>query len=292
MNIDCISVSDKRGLERVYVLLNSIKHIKKPDTTISYRLVIEDVDDRVREYFSDLESDDFKIEYYNTLRFKEHINPPHRNYFYYVRLLFPTYFKDIDKILYLDTDLVFVQKGIENIWNIDLTDKSIAAVTDIPVNVAQCLRTELNQTKTKDYFNSGVMLMNLKRMRDTGKARQLVRWCFSWDRSILNPTIMDQTLMNYLFRDDVVYMQYKYNDYSLMLSNGVLDVCKKYLNIVYGYEEPPESIKDAVVIHFLGELKPWEEDARKEQMFPYRAAAKEIWNKIFEQYGKKWEIQQ
>ena len=291
MTIDLISVSDKRGLERVYVLLNSIKSIKEADTIINYRLVIEGVDDKVKQYFNDLQSDDFKIEYIDTQWFKERINPPYRNYFYYVRCLFPLYFDKLDKLLYLYTDLVFLQKGIEQLWSKDVTNYSIAAITDIPVNEASCLRPQLNQTKTKNYFNSGVMIMNLKRIRETGKADQLAEWCLFWDKNTLRAIIMDQTLLNYIFRDDVLYLEYKFNDYSLMVSRGVLNETKRYLKKQYGYEEPPNSVKDAIILHFLGELKPWEENKNKQYLFPYRAAYVEIWNKIENQLGKKWEIQ-
>ena len=31
---------------------------------------------------------------------------------------------------------------------------------------------------------------------------ELATWCLAWNTTILNPLIMDQTLLNYLFRND------------------------------------------------------------------------------------------
>lgn len=291
MRLDLCSVSDVGGIERVYILLNSIKQTKQDDTIINYRLVMDVVDDKVKQYFKQLQSDDFTIQYIDANWFKQRINPPHRNYFYYIRLLFPTYFKDVDKLLYLDTDLVFLQKGIEQLWNTDITNYSVAAVVDIPVNKARVLTFELRQTKAKEYFNSGVLLMNLKRIRQKKLDIELTTWCLAWNTTILNPLIMDQTLLNYLFRDEVKYLDYKFNDYSLMVSNGVHNCCRDYLKQKYGYQQLPHSVKNAIVLHFLGQLKPWQNDPKREGMFPYMKVAQQIWKNIKQELGKK-EIQQ
>mgnify|MGYP003319475881 CR=1 FL=1 len=113
MNINVASVSDKKGLDRVYILLNSLKQTKQNDTIVNYYLIIEDADDEVKKYFLDIVNVDFRIQIIDTSWFKQRINPPQNSYLYYVRCLFPAYFKGLDKLLYLDTDMVFLQEGVE-----------------------------------------------------------------------------------------------------------------------------------------------------------------------------------
>lgn len=294
MRIDVASVSDKNGLDRVYILLNSLKKTKKDDTVIHYRLVLEDLNDEVKQYFKDLQSEDFVIQYIDTDWFKQRINSPRWSYLYYVRCLFPTYFKSLDKLLYLDTDAVFLQGGVECLWETDITNYSFAAVSDIMVNIFPNLRAEKNNCETEFYINSGVCLFNLKRMRQNDKAKELVNWVFDWKLNLLKPYLMDQSLLNYLFRNgEIKQLDFKYNDYSLVLNKYVFPSVSNYLKQKYGYQEPIQSVKDAVIIHFLGEMKPWKKNNEKtESISPYVQVCKQVWKKVVEELGKKDEAKE
>lgn len=280
MNIDVVSVNDKNGLDRVYMLLNSLKKTKQDDTVVNYYLFVEDVDDEVKQYFKDLISADFRIQIEDTSWFKERINSPYRTYLYYVRCLFPSYFTWLDKILYLDTDIVFLQNGVEQLWETNVDNYSLGAVSDITVNYFKPLaKIEKDPTKTKDYFNSGVLLMNLKRIREANKHKQLQKWMLKWNLKELKPSTMDQTLLNYIFREDEVnYLDYKYNDYSLVITKTVYSVFKQKLN---KYSEPIQSVKDAIILHFLGELKPWRKDFNNvKHISSYPKQLEEVWKEI------------
>ena len=102
MIIDIFSVSDKNTLDIIYVMLNSIKHCKDKETIVHYYLIIEDCDDDVKEYFSDLVSDDFSISFIEARNYEQCINPPDRSYLYYMRCLAPFIFKDIKHNYYLN----------------------------------------------------------------------------------------------------------------------------------------------------------------------------------------------
>ena len=294
MKIECISVSDKNGLDRVYILLNSLKQTKQKETVVEYRLVIEGLDEETKQYFADLQSQDFIIDYIDSGWFRQRINSPRWSYLYYVRCLFPTYFTCLDKLLYFDTDLVFLQEGVEELWNEDVKNYSLAAVSDIMVNIFPNLRTEKENCETSLYINSGVCIFNLKRMRQIGKAKQLANWVFDWKSNLLQPYLMDQSLLNYLLRNgEIKQLKYKFNDYSLVLNDYVFPFVKKYLKQTYGYQEPVNSVKDAVILHFLGQMKPWKQNNQKtEAISPYAPACKEIWKNIKKQLGKEDEVKE
>lgn len=72
-----------------------------------------------------------------------------------------------DKLLYLDIDIM-IANDIRQLWNIDVTDYEYAAVKE----KYGCWLIR------PDYFNAGMLLMNMAMIRETGllvKARELIR---------------------------------------------------------------------------------------------------------------------
>ena len=297
MQIDLFSVNDKNGLDRVYVLLNSVKKTKLPDTTIHYRLIIEGVDDSIKQYFSDLQSEDFKIEYFDTEWFKQRINVPTEglycssNYYTMVRCLCPSYFKQLDKVLYLDTDIVLLQRGIEELWETDITDYYMAGCEDIIVTRFERLQCQrVNSKNRTSYINGGVILFNFKLIREAGLDVVLAKWCQNWNYEQLKPYYLDQTLLNYICRDKIKYVDYKFNDISLVTSVVVYKLQQQYLKQKYGYPYPVNSINDAVILHFLGDGKPWREV--NQRVYPYYPVAKQVWKAIQKELKKNEEAKE
>ena len=287
--IDCFSVNDKNGLNRVYMLLNSLKLTKQKDTVINYRLILEDLTEETKQYFADLQSEDFNIQFIDIDWFKQRIHLPEKdfkvpaNYYTMVRCLCPAYFKQVDRMLYLDTDMVFLQGGVEELWNTNIDQYYIAGVEDIMIMHWQQMKFEKENTKNETaYINAGMTLMNFKLIREVGLDKELVEWCQNWKNDELKPHWLDQTLLNYLFRGKIKLLDFKYNDYSLVISSAVMNIVKKHLKQLYDYDEPVNSVKDAVIIHFLGDLKPWKEQKQIKYYFcyPYRTAAKKIWQNL------------
>ncbi len=72
-----------------------------------------------------------------------------------------------DKLLYLDIDIM-IANDIKQLWDIDVTDYEYAAVKE----KYGCWLIR------PDYFNAGMLLLNMARIRETGllkKARELIR---------------------------------------------------------------------------------------------------------------------
>ena len=72
-----------------------------------------------------------------------------------------------DKLLYLDIDIM-IANDINKLWGIDVTDYEYAAVKE----KYGCWLIR------PDYFNAGMLLMNMAKIRETGllaKARELIR---------------------------------------------------------------------------------------------------------------------
>lgn len=158
------------------------------------------------------------------------------------------YVTDLDKIIYFDCDIV-CQLDIAELWNIDLQGKSIAAVPDNhALNYKETGKKVSHPREIKlwdflgihyeKYFNSGVMVMDLKKLREENFMQRVedayatFRECFVYN---------DQDCLNYLFTDDMVVLPEKFNHV-------------RFKNV--SKEELPGQ-----VWHFAT-LKPWEEYLR------------------------------
>lgn len=78
------------------------------------------------------------------------------------RCYFSSILPQEDKVIYLDTDLV-IYNSLQELWDLDLTNYALAAVEDTnAINKFQ--RPFMNSLS--NYFNSGVLVMNLKYFRE------------------------------------------------------------------------------------------------------------------------------
>ena len=285
------STTSTDRLDKVYVLLNSIKKNKQPDTEIAYTLFVKFTPDKdanyCYEYFKSLISDDFSISIQDVDIFKELVNMPYRDHMYYAKCLFADYFEDLDRVLFLDVDLAFVRPGIEALWIQDITDYYLGAVIDPTWQYCPYYKHDLINTKTKNYFNAGVILFNLKALREYGKDKQLREWCDRWHFRELQYICFDQTLLNYLLKDKVKLINFKYNNTLLASLGCAKNAYTYYLNSV-GYLDPLDSLDQAVVMHFCGSKKPWDAEALRcsEAEYPYKEEAIKYWADIYNCYKK------
>lgn len=162
----------------------------------------------------------------------------------YYRLILPYVLEeDVEKILYLDCD-VLVRKNVAEFYDYDMGQKMILGVTDI----------EEEQHKTRlqlqTYINAGVLVMNMKLIRTRftleellGKMLQLLQ-----NQSL---TCGDQDIINILFQDVLMVTDYRMNFQRV--------VHKKYILL------HKEEVREAVVVHFITADKPWKET----YCFPY-----------------------
>lgn len=161
--------------------------------------------------------------------------PNIRSRFSYMALLRVCYTKimpDVDLVLQLDVDTVCVD-GVDGVWDTDLRGQWCAMCDEV-----------LGTFKPYGprYYNAGVALMDLKRMREDGADDQLV--AFLNAREV---PYVDQDAFNYFHR--IADMDPRYNE------------C-----FVTGYSETP------AIVHFAG-IKDWQTSrraARREYVRKYR----------------------
>lgn len=160
---------------------------------------------------------------------------------------------DVDKLLYLDGDII-VQSDLSELENIDFTEREYGAV----VEDSGVLYSEtLIRQNIPGYFNSGVMLLNLDALRKNKIPEKLVEEKFnSQDNSL-----MDQHVLNIVFKDHVKSLPHKYNLLYMNLiraryfySLSIDDINAKYSMDYKTWEDMRER---AAVIHYSSFDKPW-----------------------------------
>ena len=87
----------------------------------------------------------------------------------YFRLFLPTLYPQYDKVLYLDSDIV-VNADVAELYNIDIGDNLVGAAPDEVVGFTPIFREYVEKVvgvrTYKHYFNAGVLIMNLKELRE------------------------------------------------------------------------------------------------------------------------------
>lgn len=89
------------------------------------------------------------------------------------RSLLPGLRPDLNRVLYLDCD-VLVTDALGPLWETDIGDCYAAAVQNVFEPVHRTRHHALGVPPGQVYFNSGVLLMNLSRMREDGCAQQIL----------------------------------------------------------------------------------------------------------------------
>ena len=148
-----------------------------------------------------------------------------------------------DKILYLDGDII-VRKDLQDLYNVDLQDNYVA-----------CVVHSLGIVSGEKKMNSGVMLLNAKKIREENTKKIL----FETRKALGDRKSMDQETFQIVFADKKMFLEPKYN---IMMDK--IDYEKKYYSInsynqFYGttYKSRKEILDSAVIMHYTGAVKPW-----------------------------------
>jgi UDP-glucose/galactose:(glucosyl)LPS alpha-1,2-glucosyl/galactosyltransferase len=92
------------------------------------------------------------------------------------RVLLPEMRPDLERALYLDSDLIAVD-SLEPLWALDTDGYLVAAVTNVfEEHHYKHERLGPDLPQVRDYFNAGVLLMNLEEMRRAGSTSALLEY--------------------------------------------------------------------------------------------------------------------
>lgn len=158
---------------------------------------------------------------------------------------------DIEKVIYLDVDLL-VCDDIKNLWQNDIKKYALAAVPDFGIMASNRLCRQKKEViglpKGKEYFNSGVLLINLKKWRQENYTKQILE--------IINENQFphhDQDALNKLFMNNWLTLDLRWN-----IIPPVYNLFPKVLFNKFFRKQALEAKRNPAIVHYAGRYKPWE----------------------------------
>ena len=130
-----------------------------------------------------------------------------------IRCWFPDILKDLDKVIYLDIDIL-VRKPLDELWNLDIENYYIAAVEDL--NIRLFWQSCFVGIEEEEYINSGVLLMNLKKMRQDNLVKKM-----KFLLTTVELKFLDQDALNIACNKKIYYIDTRFN--SSYISGEVSD---------------------------------------------------------------------
>lgn len=225
------------------VALNSA--VKNANKSRNYRAIVlyEELSDENAAKLKALETENFKIDLtpmkanFEALddRMSNRLRCDYFTLTIYFRLFIPAMFPQYDKGIYIDSDVVLTD-DIAKLFDIDIGDNFIGAcndlsIADIPPLVAYTENAV--GVKKEEYINSGVLLMNLKKLRE-----------YNFEGHFLN-------LLNTYHFDSVAPDQ----DYINAMCNGKIYYLDSAWDAMPNEDRPP--LEKTFLVHYNLFSKPW-----------------------------------
>lgn len=173
-------------------------------------------------------------------QFSHFIGHSHYSLSIFTRLVIPTVLQGVtDRVLYLDADILCVNK-LDDMIAMDISNDIAVVVPNAPVTVKR--RVTALHLLHEEYFNGGVILMNIQKWTEHGITEKTLDTLLN---SIYHLRFNDQDALNIVLNGHARFIAPKWNYlYDLI---HVLNVSKTALR----------PVGDAVFIHFAGAVKPW-----------------------------------
>lgn len=187
--------------------------------------------------------------------------------------------EEVERVLYLDPDIINM-KQMADFYHQDFEDHYFIA-TNYKYKtkwIQPFNNLRLRKFHSEDYFNSGVVLMNVARLREVGNPQGIVD-AIRENKSVL--ILPDQDIFNLLYDQFVLEADWR-------MYNMNPKVYEK-LKVLFPHKYNEEWIEENVVfIHYCGKHKPWIEREKYRYALGkyYEQAEKEMTSLLQQKTGR------
>ena len=256
---------NKKYVKLVNILLNSIQ-LSNKDTKFDVYILHRELDIEDKNIIeSGLDLNKFNIKMIK-IDEEEVKNFPQYQKRYpkeiYFRLFATKYLpENIDKILYLDSDTLVINK-LDELYNMDFEGNFYIATTHVKKILRKINEVRLRIDDDVPYINTGVLLINLKELRKIDVQKEVCEFVENNSKKLMLP---DQDIITALYGNKIKIvdaLRYNLGDRDLNLYN--LNHIKDPIGLKWVKE-------NTVIIHYYGRNKPWNKNYRgKLGVFYYR----------------------
>ncbi len=279
--IDLVIISSEYFAPYTATMLASVLVNLDKKYSVNINIITDDISEKTKKKFEKLKKiKDFSIKYVSVpqdmLKMFEGIKVTnHVTRLTFAKVILPDLFPDIQRVIFLDCDLI-VRHDLSILWNYDLGSKCFGIVKDVG-SLRNAERLWGNSNKI--YYNTGVMLIDLARLRTKNYLERV--------KTIMQTNghkycIGEQDIISDAFNDEISTISESWNfhhEYHFLRP--------EYQSI--DQSQYDEALRDPAIVHFVGQNKPWKQGTnhayKKEFLFyykmtPFYSYAKDIINKI------------
>lgn len=247
---------DKYYILQVFTVMHSV--LKNTKSEIHFIVLSKDKIEEYTDEFTDILSktyDNFTLDirrvqgeaFDNVQIFHKHLSMSS-----YFRLLIPEIVKEYDKCIYLDSDIL-VNGDIQELFHTDINGYYLAGVQDCHltfgrnyfVGIAEYIKA--NMPSVEKYVNAGVLVMNLKKLRDDNMTTKFLLQARQENR------YEDQDVINLCCYGAIKTLLAKFNMYQHYIGNGL----EHPLSGMSAGNDSENGRNEPVILHFISRYKPW-----------------------------------
>ncbi|MDY3327935.1 glycosyltransferase family 8 protein [Riemerella anatipestifer] len=282
MFLPIVLTCDDKYFKYANVVITSILENKNKNCFYEFNILSEFISEpnkekmtKQLERYSNASCRFIELENINSEKF--HLNS-YMNASTYYRFYIPKIFKDYERILYLDSDLI-VDYDISSFATIDFENKlAICCYSPYIRNIVKnggndlfpisYFTNILKMSTPQEYFNAGVMLYNMKKIT----TEKLESKFFEAIEQIKTPKLQDQDILNSVLSNNggVKFVDQRFNN------TRCIKITKK--RILYNRLLHKIGVKDKnklfFIYHYVGKDKPWNSPRKEDSI-------------LFEYYAKK-----
>lgn len=231
-SVNVCFASDNNYAKYAGVVIASILYNAKEETDLTFYILDGGISEQHKSEIYSLKSiKDCKINFVpiNEEDFEDYKRVKTHKYITlatYYRLKLPTLLPNVDRVVYLDCDIV-VNDDLTELFNTKLTTEAFAGVHDINKKMVE---------KSPTYVNAGVLVIDLANMRQQQLEQKFLEWTIEHQKTI---QCGDQEIINEVCIGNIKVVDDTWNVQASDFMNR------------------SAYIKEPKIIHFVAKNKPW-----------------------------------
>lgn len=260
---------DKKYISQLCVSIKSII-LSNANEFISFFIISDNLSEDDQQFIQKaVKEQNIKISFIciNSNTFKDFPTLRHISIAMYFRLLLPLILpQDINKILYLDCDLICVD-NLRKFYDSNISEYALSAIRDSSNDDIRIFN-RLDYPVVNGYFNSGVLLLNLDYWRKHKITEKTISFIEENPKLCIFP---DQDALNKILNGKIVWADFRYNC-TIAFFYYVKHFSEAKISKTF-FSSINEAVKNPCIIHFAGSPKPWNTD--------YKTYFKTLYAKIY-----------
>lgn len=264
-NIYIVAAANDFYVPYLSVLIRSVIKFCNDDNYYQFTVMNTDITKKHQSVLKEmtLGKDNFELSFINvTSEMKSYQNlfiSNHIKIETYFRLLLPKLMPKVNKVLYMDCDVI-ANADVAELYNTDVSGYYLAGTRDAD-SAANCNTNNeyceyvdkiLSLPNHYDYLQAGIIVMNLDKFRESCGTDKLLNMAMS-----RNWRFHDQDVLNFCCKGKIKFVDYAWNfvydyDEGFRRSSNVIVKAPHYI-----YSDYIRAKKSPKIIHFSWTNKPW-----------------------------------